>query len=135
MPQKTNIMSNFYIEPPAGLLGKIIDRIRREERFLVFRKTVIFSVMVFASLAAFVPALSALLSDFYKSGFINFFSLIFSDFSSVSAYWQSFAMILLETLPAASIALFLAVLLVFLGSVRSLTKNIRIIRGNNLITN
>ena len=44
-----------------------------------------------------------------QPGFINFFSLMFSDFSSVVTYWQSFAMILLETLPALSLALFLAV--------------------------
>ncbi|OGZ93266.1 MAG: hypothetical protein A2528_00535 [Candidatus Staskawiczbacteria bacterium RIFOXYD2_FULL_37_9] len=64
-----------------------------------------------------------LLADFIQSGFINFFSLIFSDFTVVRTYWQSFAMILLETLPALSLVLFLGVLLILLQSIKSLTKN------------
>jgi hypothetical protein len=60
---------------------------------------------------------------------------MFSDFSSVAAYWQSFAMILLETLPAISLALFLAIILVFLQSIKSLTKDIKIIKSRHLMTN
>jgi len=118
------------INPPKGLLEKILKRIHKEERLLVLRRIIIFSVMLTGSLLAFVPVLKILLSDFGQSGFINFLSLIFSDFSSVATYWQSFAMILLETLPAVSLALFLAVLLIFLQSAKSLIKNIKIIKNN-----
>ncbi len=118
------------INPPKGLLEKILKRIHKEERLLVLRRIIIFSVMLTGSLLAFVPVLKILLADFGQSGFINFFYLIFSDFSSVATYWQSFAMILLETLPAASAALFLAVLLIFLQSAKSLIKNIKIIKNN-----
>ena len=93
------------INPPKGLLEKILKRIHKEERLLVLRRIIIFSVMLTGSLLAFVPVLKILLADFGQSGFSNFFYLIFSDFSSVATYWQSFAMILLETLPAASAAL------------------------------
>jgi hypothetical protein len=45
-------------------------------------------------------------------------------------------MILLETLPAASLALFLAVLLTLLQSTKSLIKNIKIMQNNSrLATN
>ena len=126
-------MDNFNIEPPKGLLGKIIKRIHKEERLLVFRKVTIFSITLAISLLAFVPTFKILISDFSQSGFINFFSLIFSDFSAVATYWKSFTMILLETLPTVSLALFLAVVLLLLQSVKSLTKNIKIIKSHNLM--
>jgi len=115
------------MEPPKGLLEKILKRIHREERILVLRKIIIFSVLLFGSLAGFFPAVKLLLSDFSKSGFINFFSLLFSDFSAIAIYWKSFLMIILETLPAMSLALFLAVVVVLLQSVKSLTKNVKTI--------
>jgi len=128
-------MNSFFIEPPKGLLEKILNRIHREERFLVFRKIVIFSVIFIASVTGFVPAVKMLLSDFSQSGFVNFFSLIFSDFSVVLTSWQSFSMILLETLPAASIALTLVTLFAFFQSIKYLSKNIKIIRNHNLVAN
>ena len=114
----------YNIEPPKGLLEKILKRIHKEERLLAFRRIIIFSLMLAGSLLGFFPSLKMLLSDFNSSGFISFFSLIFSDFSSVTTYWQSFTMILLETLPAVSLVLFLAVVLIFLQSIKSLTKNV-----------
>jgi len=128
-------MTNFFVEPPRGLLDKILNRIHREERFLVLRRIVIFSVTFVASLEGFVPAAKMLLSDFNQSGFVSFFSLMFSDFSTVLSSWQSFSMILLETLPAASIALLLFVLLIFFQSIKYLSKNIKIIRSHNLLAN
>jgi len=117
-----------YIEPPSGLLEKIITRIHREERILVLRRTIIFSTTLVLSLIGLIPASKILLTDFSQSGFINFSSLLFSDFAVITEHWQSFVMILLETLPALSLALFLAVLITFLQSIKSLTKNIKTIR-------
>lgn len=126
---------NFSIEPPNGLLEKIMKRIHREERILVFKRTALFSVTFIASVVGLYPALKMLISDFSQSGFFNFFSLMFSDFSVVTTYWQSFVMILLQTLPAVSLALFLAVLLTLFQSAVYLTKNVKIIINNNLATN
>lgn len=118
------------MNPPKGLLEKILKRIHQEERILVLRKIIIFSVTLGVSLVGLMPSAGMLLSDFNRSGFVNFFSLMFSDFSSVATYWQSFTMVLLETLPAVSLALFLAVLVTLLQSIKSLTRNIKIIRNN-----
>lgn len=115
-------MDNFYIEPPIGLLEKILSRIHKEERVLVLRRVIMFSTTLIISLIAFFPAFSMLMTGFSQSGFLSFFSLVFSDSSTVIKYWQSFAMTLLEALPALSLALFLAVLLTFLQSIKSLTK-------------
>lgn len=126
-----SMTNNFQIEPPKGLLEKVLKRIHREERILVLRKIIIFSAMLAISISGFVPSLKIFLSDLSQSGFISFLSLAFSDFSAITAYWQNFLMILLETLPAISLALFLAFLLMLLQSVRSLAKNIKIISGTN----
>ena len=120
-----------YIEPPKDLFEKIVKRIHREERILVFKKIIIFSITLIAAIAGFAPTLKFFLSDLSQSGFFNFFSLAFYDFSAVMAYWQSFAMILLETLPTLSLLLFLAVLLTFLQSLKYLIINIKIISGRN----
>ncbi len=123
--------TNFSIEPPKGLLEKILKRIHKEERILVLRRTIIFSATLIASIIGFVPAFNMLSADFSRSGFLNFLSLIFSDFSSVMPHWQNLAMILLESLPAVSLALFLAIVLTFLQSIKSLSKNIKTISGKN----
>jgi hypothetical protein len=123
------------IKPRPGLYKKIIKRIHREERFLVIRHIVIFSVALLGSSVAFVPTIKMLLIDFEKSGFLNFFSLLFSDFSIVASYWKNFALILLETLPVLSIALFLTVLIIFLQSLKSLSRDIKILNHSRLAVN
>lgn len=128
-----NMKINYAIEPPNGLLEKILKRIQREQRILVIKRSFVFSVFLIASTVSFWPISNMLLSDFLKSGFFYFFSLLFSDFSIVMVHWQSFAMMLLETLPAVSLALFLAVLLIFLQSAKSLAKNINIISNGRLL--
>jgi len=120
-------MNNFFIEPPAGLLEKILNRIHSKERLFVLRRIIVFSVLLVGSLFALIPSFKILAADLGQSGFIHFFSLLFSDFSYVTAYWQSFTMILLETLPALSLVLCLALLVILLQSAKSLTKNIKII--------
>jgi hypothetical protein len=125
------MISEFEIEPSEDLLPKIIKRIHKEERILALRKLFIFSGTFIASIISLIPAFKLLLSDVNRSGFLNFFSLMFSDFSSIINYWPSFGMILLETLPALSLAIFLAVLLTFLQSLISITKNAKVVIHNN----
>ena len=128
-------MTEGFIQPPQGLYEKVIQRIHKEQRILAIKNAVIFSITLIGSAIAFVPAYNMLLADFTQSGFLEFFSLIFSDFSVVTAYWKNFTLVLLETLPAISLALFLAVLLVFLQSVRALTKDIKILVQTRLAIN
>jgi hypothetical protein len=120
-------MKDFYINPPFGLLDKILKRIHKEERLLVLRRVIIFSIILLASAVGFFPAFNMLAADLNQSGFLRFLSLTFSDFPIVTTYWQSFVMILLESLPALSLALFLAILLAFLQSIKSLTRDVKII--------
>ena len=120
-------MTFSLIEPPIGLYEKIMKRIHQKERVLVLRRVIIFSTTLIISLVSFFPVVSMLMYDFNQSGFLQFSSLMFSDTSSVMTYWRSFMMTLLETLPALSLALFLAVLVTFLQSIKSLTKDVKTI--------
>jgi hypothetical protein len=120
-------MKDFNIEPPAYLYEKIMKRIHKEERLLVLRRVILFSITLTGSVVAFFPSFNMLISDFNQSGFLHFLSLTFSDFSIVATYWKSFTIILLESLPALSLALFLAVLLTFLQSIKSLARDVKTI--------
>jgi ABC-type spermidine/putrescine transport system permease subunit I len=112
-------------EPSPELFLKVMKRIRREERILAFKKITFLSVLLVASGIALVPSVKMLVQEIESSGFIQFASLAFSDFGIVEAYWQSFALTILQTIPALSLALCLAVLLTFLQSIKGLSKNIK----------
>lgn len=116
------------IELPEGILNRIMLRIKAEQRLLAIKqRVVIFSLVFIGSVIAFVPTFRMVQAEISSSGFLQFFSLIFSDLGTVLAYWQSFTMSLLETLPAFSLAIFLAVVFAFLESLRFLARDIKFI--------
>jgi hypothetical protein len=113
-------------EPPKELFGRIMKRIHREQRLgMIKQRIAIFSVGALASLAAVFPAFQMLKTELAATGFFTFSSLLFSDFAVVSAYWQNFALSLLETLPVMGLVAVFAAVLIFLGSIKFLTKDIR----------
>ena len=116
-------------EMPDNLFEKIMHRIQKERQSLILkRKVMIFSIGmigIIGAAAAFIPAFKMARTELYESSFLYFLSLIFSDFGTVAAYWQNFIMSLLETLPVMGLAIFLLTILVFLGSLRFLVRNIK----------
>ncbi len=130
-------MSIKYIEPPSGLFERIVNRIHKGQWLLTIRRRIaIFSVGLVGSFAAFFLALKMVSAELSSSGFNQFFSLIFSDFTVVMRYWQSFVMTLLETLPVISLMVFLAVTFILLESLKYLSKNVKaIFNHNHLATN
>jgi ABC-type spermidine/putrescine transport system permease subunit I len=116
------------IEPPEGLLARIMEKIRQEKNIMaVKRRLVVFFFGFLASAAAMIPVFNLVQTEISQSGFLQFFSLVFSDFGAVIVYWRTFAMSLLETIPAVSVAMFLAVIFVFLASFKLLVKNMKIV--------
>jgi hypothetical protein len=103
-------------ELPHGLLEHILAHIHAKERHSAIIRSVIFGLGLIASLAAFVPALQWVQSSLAESGFLDYFGLLFSDTGAILATGKSFALILLESLPVFSLALFLAIVLAFLES-------------------
>jgi len=114
------------VEPPAGLFDKIMCRIEREKKiFTLRRRIIIFSIGLIGSAIAFVPAFTYVRYGFVESGFYSFFSLIFSDTEVVITYWESFIQSLLETLPVVGLAALLTTVVIFLESLKLLTKDIK----------
>jgi hypothetical protein len=106
-------------ELPEGLFDSVLLGIRQEQHAQMLKKRIVlFSFGVVFSLVALVPAFSFLREGVAQSGALYFFSLIFSDPGVVLGLWQEFAFSFLETLPVVSIAVFLAVIFVFFGSIR-----------------
>jgi len=118
------------IEPPEGLLDRIMERIGRERHVLAVKQRLVVIFLGFvASAAALVPVFNLVQTDINQSGFLQFLSLAFSDFGIITAYWQNFAMSLLETIPAISLAMFFAVIFMFLGSFKLLARDLKIVYG------
>ncbi|MFA6146271.1 MAG: hypothetical protein WC697_03035 [Patescibacteria group bacterium] len=124
------------LEPSDGLFDQIMSRIHEEQKIImVKRRFAIFFVGLIGSMAAFAPAFKIMQSGFNESGFINFFSLLFTDIGMVMTYWHSFTLTLLGTLPLMSVATFLVVIFVFLESLKFLTQDLRIIFKHAQILN
>lgn len=123
-------------EPPTGLLDRIIARIHKEEQLMSIKKRLfLFSTTILVSAITFVPAISAFKEEFAQSGFLQFVSLLFSDFWLVIADWQNFGLAILESLPAMSITAFLFTALVFLWSLKHFASAIKVVFNQPQLTN
>jgi len=113
-------------DPPNELLGKIMKRIDQEKRLLTLRRRLfLFSTGLIGAIVLFIPALKGVISGFTQSGFSQYFSLLFSDAEIVLAYWQNYALSLLETLPIVNLILFLATVFAILELLKLLAKDIK----------
>lgn len=117
--------AKLNLTPPADLLGRVVARLAREKRINSFRRLLFFSFSSAVSLAGIILLFRSVASSLLESGFWRFFSLLFSDFSVVMANWQNFFGSLLESLPIINLILVLALLAVFLESMKLMTKNIK----------
>ncbi len=117
-------------EPPEGLLVKILLRIEEERRRRALRgRILIFGILSFAAAGALVPAWNELQSEISQSGFLQFTSLFFSDFTVLMAYWKEFAFSLLESLPFLGAVSVLGTILAFFSFMRLLIRNINIMHA------
>ncbi len=109
-----------------NLFEKIMLRIRAEQKRMVLkRKTAGFSFALAVSFLGLIPAIKMAYSGFVGSGFVQLFSLVFSDTSIVMAYWQNVVLSLLESLPITGLMAIGVSLFVILGSLKFLSKNIK----------
>ena len=122
-------------ELPEGILDRIIFRIQEEKSAAARRRIAVFSLAMVCSLLLFPVALKMARTDLSESGFSQFLLLVFSDFGIVAAYWQNFAMSLLETFPAFSFGLVLASVFIFMESLAFLARDIRYFFGSDQLIN
>ena len=128
-------MADFYEipEPPAGLEHKIMGRIKRYERRVLIAKTTGFGVLFVSSLALIYSAYFNFTSALAQSGFLNFVSLFFSDFTVAMANFQDFAFSILESFPVFSAAFALGGVIVAIWSAMHFIKDVLIVRGHSTL--
>ncbi len=108
------------------LFEKIMLRIGVEKnKIAIKRKIAVFSVALAVSFVGLIPAVKAAYSGFANSGFTQLFSLVFSDTSVVMGLWQNFALSLLETLPINGILITGFLVIIFFGSFKFLSNNLK----------
>ncbi len=108
------------VDLPDHIWHAVVAENKRQTRIKLW----IFSFICLGSLAAAIPAFNTLIARFSESGFYEYFSLIFSDIGSVVTSWKEFGLLLTESLPVMSIAITLALVLVFFLSIRYTFKQI-----------
>lgn len=94
-------------EPPAGLAKRILANIERRERRMLGVKIAAFATAFTGSLFVVVASYLDLVSQLSRSGFFQFFALIFSDFTATIANFPDFAFSLAESFPVLSAAVVL----------------------------
>jgi hypothetical protein len=115
-------------EPPADLFDGVMNSIRKEQRFLMAKRRItLVLVGLLGSIGAYIPAWKIVRVEFTKSGFLQFFSLVFSDFSIVVSNVQDFALVLLESLPVLGVTVFMGSIFLLLAFLKYTVDNLRII--------
>ena len=133
---KNEALEKYGIEPPLDLLDKVISRVGEERRMALIKKRLAISAGVgFGALVALVFAGGMFIDDANRSGFLQFSSLIFSDWSTLLAFWKEFAFSLLESIPVFSLAALLAVIAVLILSFKFLIYDSRTLMRNNHLLN
>jgi hypothetical protein len=94
-------------EPPVGLAKTILLRIEKRERRVVAIKAAASAVVFAASLWVIEAGYTSLVAGFQQSGFLAFFSLLFSDFSLIASNLPDFFFSIIESFPIFSAAIVL----------------------------
>ena len=94
-------------------------------------KTSSFGVLFIASAGAVVLAYFNLVSALTQSGFLDFASLFFSDFSVAMANFQDFAFSILESFPVFSTAFLVACIIAVIWSATHFFNDIAEVRGRH----
>ncbi len=118
-----NNIDKSTIEIPEGLFAKVLARLDLERKALSMRRRFFMAGAFFLGVVGSVtPVWKIFAADISRSGFSQYFSLLFSDSKTVFVNWQDYSLGLLESLPILSTVLFLATVLLFLVAIKYAAK-------------
>jgi len=112
------------------LVVVIVRRLQTEERRQASHQAGLFGAVALVSFGGTISLGDYTYHAMSSSGFLQFSSLALSDWQVVTAHLSDYALSLLESLPIVEVALFLAVALVFVGSMAFVISDFRIIRSS-----
>jgi len=116
---------NGGIDTVDRLSQAVLSRISRHSRRTARVKVAVLGFFALAAFLSIIPAVGLMVRGFQQSGFLQYFSLLFSDGRSVMASWQEFVLSLAESLPVVGITAVLGATFVLLASVALVAKHIR----------
>jgi hypothetical protein len=114
------------VNTPEGLLGAVHLRIEKEQRRMARTRLAVFIPLAIVSCFAVAFSFQYLAQEVSRSGIGEYLSIIFSDTSTLFAYWKEFSLSIIESMPIWGTALFLGSIFVLLGSLKSVIKNTQI---------
>jgi len=112
--------------PPETLEQHIVFEIRKREKTREKTRFAIFAVISFVSFAGIIAALENVVSSAGKSGFTQYASLAFSDWSALMSIWKVFTLSLVETTPIFAVTLCVAALLAFTWSISGALRHAKL---------
>ncbi len=121
-------------EPSSHLEDLIMKRILKEEKKRATRGVSIFSVFSAISIWGSFSLGEYLWSTIHTSGFLQFASLIFSDWSLVLSHGNNFLLSLAESFPVIELSIFLAAMVAAIWSISYLLADFKIIRMNRSLS-
>ena len=116
------------ISPPETLEQHIVFEIRKREKIQEKTRFAIFAVISFVSFAGIIAALENIVSSATKSGFTQYASLAFSDWSALMSIWKVFTLSLVETTPIFAVTLCIVALLAFTWSISGALRHAKLTR-------
>lgn len=111
-----------------NLKNRILAQVSEYERRRVRVKLAGFGVAAFGSLGVLILGAESALGDASQSGFLQFASLFFSNFSAAMANFSDVMSSLIESFPVFSTALLLGGIFASIWSIAKLVKEISIAR-------
>jgi hypothetical protein len=120
----TKIFQEAKYEPDSKLARAVWGAIVRRDKLITRLKLWAFALLGLVSFGGLVPATQALFDDLTRSGFYEYFSLIFSDSRSVLYYWKELSFSLAESLPIVSTIFALSLIFACFLSLRYLMKQV-----------
>ncbi len=111
-----------------------MKRIMLEEKKRAVRGISVFSVFSVFSLWGSFSLGQYLWSAFYTSGFVQFASLAFSDWSVVLSHGNNFLLSLAESFPVIELSIFLAAMVAAIWSISYFIADFKIIRSHRSLS-
>ncbi len=115
-----------YPAAPAGLLKSVMGKVAAASLAQEGKKHIVLASF-FSFLSLFVAIFSLYRTQLSasESGLWTMFSLLFSDFEVVVAYWKSFAFSLAERLPLASLIASSGSLFIFAITLKAIDRDVK----------
>ncbi len=110
------------IHPPAELASGILMRIGTLQQRSRRRRYIASVIAAWVSALAAIPAFGYAVTEISHSGFGQYAGLLFSDGASVLAAWQDYTLLLVETLPWASLTVTFASFFALVASLRFVSR-------------